>query len=400
MSQSKRPIAVDLFCGAGGMSLGFEQAGFAVAAAVDQDPIHARTHQRNFPACRTLTCDVAELSGDEICEAAGILSEEIDVVIGGPPCQGFSTIGKRRKDDPRNLLLYEFARIVEELQPSYWVMENVEGLMMGKARSMMLSFLSRLRTAGYAIVEPIQVLDAKDFGVPQRRKRVFILGYKPSLPAPLYPWPCADDPAKNGISFPTVWDAISDLHLLDECDELSREDNYRGALGLGSEYSKILRGKTEDPYDRSLKRDAGGEVLTGCRRSLHTEETVRRFQKTMPGSCEPISRFYRLTKDGVSPVLRAGTGRSYGGFTAPRPIHPVTPRCITVREAARLHSFPDWFHFDSTVWHGFRQVGNSVPPLLARAVGASVKKAIDRESSAGLKSMGREVSWQLTKDAS
>jgi len=373
------------------MALGFEQAGFAITVAVDQDPIHARTHQRNFPACRTLPGDVAELCGDEICEAAGI-SKKIDVVIGGPPCQGFSMIGKRQEDDPRNLLLYEFARIVEELQPRYWVLENVEGLLMGAARSMMVSFLDRLRIAGYAVVKPIQALDAKDYGVPQRRKRVFILGYKPSLPAPSYPGLGRDDHSKNEISYPTVWDAISDLHLLDDYDELLREDTYRGELGVGSEYSKILRGEIDDPDDHSLKRNTSGKILTGCRRSLHTKKTVRRFTKTMPGSYEPISKFYRLTKDGWSPVLRAGTGKSYGSYTAPRPIHPVTPRCITVREAARLHSFPDWFHFDPTIWHGFRQVGNSVPPLLARAVGASVMKAVD-ESLNGPKSIGRVDPW-------
>lgn len=390
MGQSSRPLAVDIFCGAGGMSLGFEEAGFAIAAAVDQDPIHARTHQENFPTCQTLTSDVGDLCGDDICEAAGILSEEIDVVIGGPPCQGFSMIGKRQKDDPRNLLVFEFARIIEELQPRYWVMENVEGLMMGTARSVMFSFLRRLRRAGYAIVEPIQALDAKDYGVPQRRKRVFILGYKRTLPAPPYPCPGAGAAPKNKNLCPTVWDAISDLCPLDDCDDLLREDTYRGYLGAGSKYSKTLRGKIDDPDDHSLSRHVKGKALTGCRRSLHTEETIRRFAKTTPGTYEPISRFYRLTKDGVSNVLRAGTGKSYGGFTAPRPIHPATPRCITVREAARLQSIPDWFHFDPTIWHGFRQVGNSVPPFLARAVGASVKKAIDDESSSELKSIGRE----------
>lgn len=379
MRHSGRPIAVDLFCGAGGMSLGFEEAGFTIAAGVDHDPIHARTHERNFPSCRTLACDVADLCGDEICEAADIPSEEIDVVIGGPPCQGFSMIGKRKKDDPRNLLLYEFARIIEELQPRYWVMENVKGLMIGAARSVMWSFLRRVRKAGYAIVEPLQVLNATDYGVPQRRKRVFIIGYKPSLSAPSYPTRATNATAKNKISCPTVWDAISDLHLLDDCDELLREDTYHGELDIGTEYSRILRGEIDDPYDHSLKRDSKCRVLTGCRRSAHTKETVDRFTKTAPGSYEPTSRFYRLTKDGASNVLRAGTGRSYGGFTAPRPIHPVMPRCITVREAARLHSFPDWFQFDSTIWHGFRQVGNSVPPFLARAVGTFVKKAIDHE---------------------
>jgi DNA (cytosine-5)-methyltransferase 1 len=384
MGNPSRSRAVDLFCGAGGMSLGFEEAGFDIVAAVEQDQIHARTHQQNFPECHTLACDISELRGDDICEAAGIVSDEIDVLIGGPPCQGFSSMGKRQKDDPRNLLLFEFARIIEELKPRYWVMENVEGLMIGTARSIMWSFLRRVRKAGYAVVEPLQVLNATEYGVPQRRKRVFILGYKPSSSTPSYPTRAALTTAKNEISCPTVWDAISDLHLLDDCDELLREDTYNGELEVGTQYSKILRGEVGDPHDHSLRRNSKCRVLTGCRRSAHTKKTIDRFKRTKPGSYEPISWFYRLTKDGVSNVLRAGTGKSYGGYTAPRPIHPVTPRCITVREAARLHSFPDWFQFDSTIWHGFQQVGNSVPPFLARAVGIFVKKAINRN---------RRLSW-------
>jgi len=293
-------------------------------------------------------------------------------------------IGKRQKDDPRNFLLYEFARIVEELQPKYCVMENVEGLTKGKARPIFFSLLNRLKIAGYAIVEPIPILNAKDYGVPQRRKRVFVLGYKPTLPSPSYPLMSPDVTTQNEIFYPTVWDAISDLYFLDSYDELTREDTYNGTLGVGSKYSERLRGEINDPNDHSLKRDTIGKGLTGCRRSLHTKETVRRFDSTMPGSYEPISKFYRLTKNGVSNVLRAGTGRSHGGYTAPRPIHPLAPRCITVREAARLQAFPDWFNFHPTIWHGFRQVGNSVPPLLARWVGLSIKKAIDKTGN-GLK---------------
>lgn len=390
MNQSSRPKVVDIFCGAGGMSLGFEQAGFDIVVAVDHDSIHSQTHQQNFPACQTLTRDISELTGAEICEAADINGEDVDVVIGGPPCQGFSIGGKRRKDDPRNLLIFEFARILEELQPQYWVMENVEGLLNGASRIIMVSFLDRLKKSGYAIAEPIQTLDSRNYGVPQRRKRVFILGYKPTLTALSYPEPGPDTHIKTVISCPTVWEAISDLCPLDNHPELFFEDIYRGELGIGSEYSKILRGTIDDHDNHSISRNSNSNALTGCRRSLHTKETIRRFSETKPGTYEPISRLYRLKKEGVSNVLRAGTGKTHGSYTAPRPIHPVTPRCITVREAARLQSFPDWFQFDSTIWHGFRQVGNSVPPFLARTVGASVMKAVD-ESTDGSLSKGRIV---------
>jgi len=117
-------------------------------------------------------------------------------------------------------------------------------------------------------------------------------------------------------------------------------------------------------------------MLTGCQRCDHNPDIVRRFQATNPGTLEPISRFQRLHLDRLAPTLRAGTGKDKGSFTAARPIHPTQARCITVREAARLHSFPDWFQFHPTQWHGFRQVGNSVPPNLANAVAARVAHAL------------------------
>jgi len=133
-----------------------------------------------------------------------------------------------------------------------------------------------------------------------------------------------------------------------------------------------------DPGDFSHARDHSNGRLTGCGRIDHTAEVVRRFEATKPGTREGISKFYRLRKDGIAPTLRAGTDGSRGSYSAARPIHPIKPRCITVREGARLHSFPDWFEFHSTKWHGFRQVGNSVPPLLARAVARSVYYALNK----------------------
>ena len=108
---------------------------------------------------------------------------------------------------------------------------------------------------------------------------------------------------------------------------------------------------------------------------MHTDLSKRRFLETRPGDTEPVSRFHKLDPEGVCNTIRAGTASDHGAFTSPRPIHPYSPRCITVREAARLHSYPDWFRFHVTKWHGFRQIGNSVPPLLARAVASKVREA-------------------------
>lgn len=374
--KKKRPIAIDLFCGAGGMSLGFEQAGFDVAVALDDDPIHLDTYSANFPRCNTIRADISKIKGKDILSKAKLGKRDIHVLFGGPPCQGFSIIGKRRLDDPRNGLIFHFSRLIRELKPLYFVVENVEGLLLGKTSDILRSFIRRVKRAGYSVVEPIGCLDASNFGVPQRRRRLFILGYQKGLSAPELPAPSSINNGDGKMSDPCVWDAICDLPNIDDFEELLTSNVYYGPLGLPSDYASILRGDKRDREDRSQIRKLICNGLTGCLRTAHSLETIRRFRKTRPGNFEPISRFYRLAKEGLATTLRAGTGRSHGSFTAPRPIHPLYPRCITTREAARLHSFPDWFCFHPTKWHGFRQVGNSVPPLLARSVARSIFLAL------------------------
>lgn len=367
MVEKNRPIGIDLFCGVGGMSLGFEQAGFHVVAAVDANEINTATHAKNFPHCKTLHADISKLSGKDLRRDAGLGDREIDVVFGGPPCQGFSMIGKRRLDDSRNLLVYDFARLVRELRPRYFVMENVEGLMAGRAVAVLKSLVRRVRRAGYAVVEPVQILCASDYGVPQRRRRLFVLGARKGLPVPEYP-----DPADYASEKPTVWDAIGDLPDVANIGYLLETDILRRKLGKPSPYAAGLR-DTTPPWNGSSGTD--NRWLTGCTRTVHRRQTVKRFRAALPGTREPVSRFHRLEKAGLACALRAGTGPEHGSHTAARPIHPVHPRCITTREAARLHSFPDWFVFHPTKWHGFRQVGNSVPPLMAQAVARAIHKA-------------------------
>jgi DNA (cytosine-5)-methyltransferase 1 len=143
-----------------------------------------------------------------------------------------------------------------------------------------------------------------------------------------------------------------------------------------SPYSALLRCEFDDPTDYSYPRDFDSSLLTSSLRTIHTDLSKKRFADTQPGDTEPVSRFYKLDPSGVSNTIRAGTASDHGAFTSPRPIHPISPRSITVREAARLHSYPDWFRFHVTKWHGFRQIGNSVPPLLARAVASKICEAI------------------------
>lgn len=375
MDSDRRPVAVDLFCGVGGMSLGFEQAGFEVVAAVDVDPVHVGTYSVNFPGCSVGQADLSLASGEQLREQLGLVGRQIDTVFGGPPCGGFSMMGKRRSDDPRNHLLLHFARLVDELSPTCFVVENVEGLLKGPARSVLNAFVSRVEGAGYSVVTPITPLDASDFGVPQSRRRVFIVGS--NLPGWSFCYPEGGLGIDRAEGRTTVWDAISDLPDVDARDDLLTSDVYCGELGdAESTYARVLRGELGDPDDLSSRGRRARDGLCGCLRTLHSAETVERFAATKPGFYESTSRFYRLSWDGLSPTLRAGSGRDHGSFTAPRPIHPAQPRCITVREGARLQSFPDWFRFHPTKWHGFRQVGNAVPPMLARALAASVSDAL------------------------
>jgi len=179
-----RPIGIDLFAGAGGLGLGFEQAGFDVVAAVEIDPIHCGVHAYNFPNCVMLPRSVAGLTGAEIRRRAGIGRQRVDVVFGGAPCQGFSMIGHRALDDPRNSLVREFVRIVTELKASYFVFENVKGLTIGEHKNLLEELIEEFASLGYRTRLPWRVLDTAEFGVPQHRERLILMGARKGLRLP------------------------------------------------------------------------------------------------------------------------------------------------------------------------------------------------------------------------
>lgn len=370
-----RPIGIDLFAGAGGMSLGFEQAGFDVVAAVEIDPVHAAIHKYNFPECEVIAQSVTGLSGTEIREKAGIGDRAVDVVFGGAPCQGFSLIGQRALDDPRNSLVKDFVRIVRELEASYFVFENVKGLTVGKHRKFLHELIDEFVSLGYNLQSDWRVLNAADYGVPQDRQRLILMGSRKGNRVPTYP--------EAAVERPTCRDALSDVPDAELFDELIDTDEVRVSdWGEPSAYAKELRGLTNDCWHFGHPRVWDRDFLTSSRRTSHTEISRRRFRETDPGSVEPISRFFKLAADGVSNTLRAGTDSARGAFTSPRPIHYKYSRCVTVREMARLHGFPDWFRFHATKWHGARQIGNAVPPPLARAVAGQIIEALGVEPAA------------------
>ena len=385
----RRPIAVDLFAGAGGFSLGIEQAGFDVLVAVEHDPIHAATYAFNFPLTEILWGDASTVSSQEIKAAAYRAYEfhhpkagknwngQIDLVFGGPPCQGFSLMGKRQLNDERNSLVFHFHRLVKELRPRYFVMENVPGMAVGEHQTLLQQLKLQFKVAGYLAREDI--LNAADFGVPQKRQRLFLIGVQAdNMRPPDFPTPLVSE-------YIMVGDAIADLPDLDDFPELLNTDEVllsRSQLlrmkRKSSHYATLLRSlPSEDTNNLSYPRRWNPPLLTSSLRTWHREESIRRFRETLPKKKEPTSRLQRLDLNGLCPTLRAGTGAEKGSYTSPRPIHPTLPRVISVREAARLHSFPDWFRFHQTKWHGFRQVGNAVPPLLARAIGHQIVAALE-----------------------
>lgn len=376
-SPTKRPTVIDLYAGAGGLSLGMEQAGFDVVAAAELDPIHTITHRFNFPGTPVVQGDLGVGSPAEVAKVlrraafgSDVQDDVLDALVGGPPCQGFSVGGVRDSHDERNGQLLRFIDLVIALRPRVFLLENVAGLLEPRFAPLRVEAVGRLRVAGYAVCGFGSPVSAANFGVPQMRRRVLFMGSRVGEAPEL------SEPPMTSV---TVGDALEGLPdvaryrklLIQDSVELRQEDLAR-LREVDSVYARRLAGHEIDPADRSWPRAYNQDVLTNSLRTVHSAKTVQRFSRTGPGEVERISRLFRLDSDRQARTLRAGTGSDRGSHTSPRPIHPEKNRVITVREAARLHGYPDWFRFHATNWHGNRQIGNSVPPPLAAAAGRAL----------------------------
>lgn len=365
---------IDLFAGVGGMSLGAARAGFDVCTAVENDMIALATHAVNFPKTRHLGWDIGKTSGAKLLEAAKLAEGDLDGLIGGPPCQGFSNIGKRAIADPRNALFGDFFRLVGETKPRFFIAENVPGILAERNSEIVRSSLARIPD-NYVLLEPMEV-PAHELGVPTSRTRVFFVGYDPER-----------------------MEAVGGSELFkDEKEPVTVKRALRGLPGVRSDWQreeqgwrKVDRLPKDDPFYRrvmdavppgvgspkTLERLKQSAEVSGNLGTKHTREVVLRFASVRPGTTDPISRAPRLAADGFCPTIRAGTGPDRGSFQALRPIHHGSPRVITPREAARLQGFPDWFQFHGTKWHSFRQIGNSVSPIIAEELLASIYACLD-----------------------
>lgn len=362
MSDSK-PKVIDLFAGVGGLSLGAERAGFDVALAVELDKQAIKSHSVNFPKSIHWEADIGRVTGKELLGQAGL--KGVEGIIGGPPCQGFSTIGRRDANDPRNRLYRHFYHIVSEVKPEFFIAENVPGILSDASRPILEDALNLVRK-DYEIIGPVKV-NASKLGAPTIRTRVFVIGLR------------KDARVKNLSEESLLLGEVTKktnvemaLYGLPELVEANwKEDGYEkwerlSSRGEGWFYSKLYGEVPENVGDpESIKRLREYNEVSGCIGTLHKEHVVDRFRNVIPGGKDNISKATRLDPKGFCPTLRAGTGSDRGSYQAVRPLHPTQPRVITPREAARLQGFPDWFQFNPTKWHAFRQIGNSVSPIVS-----------------------------------
>lgn len=346
-------VGIDIFSGAGGMSLGAHLAGIKVRLAIESSPQAANTYRMNHPGVTVLATDIANVTPRQL----RISREEPTVLFGGPPCQGFSTSNQRTRtiDNPTNWLFSEYLRVVKTLRPDWVVFENVRGILETEKGYFYRSVLTGLQASGYATSE--WLLNAADFGVPQKRWRVFVIGSRSGkilLPPR----------ARTGRI--TVRDAISDLPILRNGADRDRLPYRVPAI---SAYAQMLRGGLEECGNHLVTRSSD-TILSryACIKGGGNWQQIPGF---LMGSYADRRRchtgIYRRLKLSEPSVV-------IGNFRKNMLIHPTQQRGLSVREAARLQSFPDSFEFTGSIGFQQQQVGNAVPPLLAKAVFQLIKR--------------------------
>ena len=368
------PKIIDLFAGAGGFSLGAHLAGFSPALAIEIDQDLGYSRALNFPGTKTLYADLATLDPADALKEANLAPGEVAGIIGGPPCQGYSVMGERDPEDKRNALVGRFFEYVAVIRPAFFIMENVPGILTDALRFHLDDGLQRVSSA-YSIVGPM-ILDAQDFGAATARERAVVIGYRPDRIAPI----TAADLRTNGTGPATVRDAISDVPRPNVA-ERDAAGNSWGRYNPGARdllpYARRARRPPPKGLAAEIVRQAhrAGRV-SGIQPTRHSPAVLARFEALQPGEIDHVSKYPRLRWDEVCKTLRAGTGRDRGSFQAARPIHPEEHRVITVREAARIQGFPDWFQFHPAIWHSFRMIGNSVSPYMAETLLSRVSERL------------------------
>ena len=340
---------LDLFCGAGGLSYGFECAGFNVVLGIDNDMAALNTFELNHKGSKTIYGDITDISYADIKKVVGDV--EIDVIVGGPPCQGMSLSGPRKFDDPRNRLYLSYIRLVKEIQPKAFIIENVPGLVSLFGGEIKDSIINEFNAAGYQV--EYKILCAADYGVPQMRRRVIFVGYKTGE----FTYPETSD------EYVSCTQALSDLPPL--VDTLG-EDDMPYSSEPTSEYQKLMRRRSN-----SVRNHIAANHSENVRSTIALIPAGGNY-KCLPADFKSTRKFnvaWTRFPD-VKPAPTIDTGHRHH-------FHYKYNRVPTVRECARLQSFPDDFIFTGNKTQQFRQVGNAVPPLMAERLAEQVKKMLD-----------------------
>lgn len=350
---------IDLFSGSGGSAWGFKKAGFALRVAVEIDRVASASFKENFPETTVINEDISKINGKLLLKSANIKQHEKDtlVILACPPCQGFSTA--RRKEqrlmDPRNILIMEFVRLVGEIRPIAFVLENVPGLLKGMGRNVFEMATGKLSEMGYTMTDP-KILETADYGIPQKRRRLVIMGtrsnkLKLALPEPTHQSPVS---RSNHLAFwKTVRDVISDLPPIP-----TGAKNTVDELHVSANLSETNLERLKHTPENGGGRKSWPDYL-----KLKCHESVSGYYDV----------YGRMFWDSPSPTITGGCVMlSKGRFG-----HPEQNRAISLREAARLQTFPDEFKFIGNFGEIASQIGNAVPPLLAQRLAESLRRSLN-----------------------
>lgn len=361
--------AIDLFCGAGGLSVGLQQAGFSVLAGNDFFNSAGETFKATHPDAKFYGGAIQDISAEQLLEDTGLQRGELTCLVGGPPCQAFSVYNHQRgMHDERSGLFREYLRIVEGLNPEWVIMENVTGILSAGAGEAVEAILKNLKMLGYDNVE-YRILKAEEYGVPQERRRVVFLGNRMGVPI-VWPHPTHGEGLKP---FVTVWDAIGDLPPLENGEVPKGPLKYR--TPPQSDYQRKLRGNAVTVANHAASKLAPVNLERmkhipegGSWRDIPHDLLPAGMKKAR--RCDHTKRYGRLRKKGLSSTVLTKCDIHWGAY-----IHPDQDRSLTVREAARLQSFPDGFEFKGSRTEQYVQVGNAVPPFLGRKIAEAVLEA-------------------------
>lgn len=392
------PRAISLFCGAGGCSLGFKQAGYSILYANDKDVSAVKTYKENFPDTLCIQEDIDRLDFGQILKDINLNAGDLDILIGGPPCQGFSTAGLCFWDDPRNHLLKSYVRALSILQPKWFIMENVEGLLTSNKGIYIYETVKAFIELDYQV--RVEKIYSQEYGIPQRRKRVFIvgnrLGYDYQMPEPTL--------KISGQIFrsseATISHAIRGLPEPTNSHSLELDYDYPPF----NDFDTLLRNSSKKVTEHYFPE------INGIQKERITALKPGQTMKDLPEELQHESfkkRANRRVADGMPSEKRGGAPSGLKRLHVNEPsltitgsathelIHPEANRPLTIRECARIQKFPDSFVFCGNASQKIYQVGNAIPPMLARIFAEHIRDDYGFKQKCNLN--GRLLGYLLTK---